>query len=272
RLQQFSVVGSPRVELAVDDQGQELTMAMEPMPDPAALPGGINGGVYYPPYARGLVRQVPLRIKLGERQAKSINEVNGTLTVQALSITPAAQTTVEDVLNSKGKTATGQNGGSIEMVGIEKQGDGLYKVQLRYQQPPGFFPANVPVGAPGGGPVVLPPARGGAVQIQPAGGGAVQVQPVQVQPVQGGVAKPGSSKVSPAAAQGMPVLVDANGKVFTLEQLQRTGRSANGQVTWELTMVFRAGNGVGEPSQMVLLGHRMVTAQVPFHFEHVPLP
>ena len=37
-------------------------------------------------------------------------------------------------------------------------------------------------------------------------------------------------------------------------------------------MIFRAGNGVGEPAQMVLYGHKMVTAQVPFRFEAVQLP
>ena len=70
----------------------------------------------------------------------------------------------------------------------------------------------------------------------------------------------------------MPVLVDANGKPFDVVKSQMSRSMNNGVIVQELTLVFRPGTGVGEPTQMVLLGHRMVTAQVPFRFEAVRLP
>ena len=77
----------------------------------------------------------------------------------------------------------------------------------------------------------------------------------------------------PSNVRGLPVLVDANGKELTLEQMpQRLGKSVNGQVVYEITMVFRAGQGVGEPAQMVLYGHRLITAEAKFAFKNVPLP
>jgi hypothetical protein len=74
------------------------------------------------------------------------------------------------------------------------------------------------------------------------------------------------------AARLLPQLVDANGKVLTLEQIpQRSARVMNGVVVQESTMIFRAGEGVGEPTQVILFGHHKVTAEVPFALTHVPL-
>jgi hypothetical protein len=249
RLQQFSVVGSPRLDKAMDDQGQELALVMEPM---GSDPTGLNVStrtVYYSPYGGVLQRQVALRLKLSEKHAKNLKQLTGTLTVQALSANPEAIISVDEVLKAAGKTAKGQSGGSIEVVNIEKQAGGKYRVQVRYQNPPQFFPVNGPVGAPV--PAAVP---AGAVQIQ------------------GGAAGSGRVK-NPNVNQGLPVLVDAKGKSWTLDQItQRVGRAVNGQYTQEITMVFRADQGVGEPAQMVLFGHRMVTAEVPFRFENVHLP
>src|SRR5205823_9005592 len=62
--------------------------------------------------------------------------------------------------------------------------------------------------------------------------------------------------------QALPVLVDAKGKMLTLDQIpqERAMPFANGGVTTyvrEVTMIFRPAAGVGEPAQMVLLSHRM---------------
>jgi hypothetical protein len=70
----------------------------------------------------------------------------------------------------------------------------------------------------------------------------------------------------------LPVLVDAEGKNLALAEILNAGTSINsGEITQEIYMVFSAGPGVGAPDRLILFGHRLVTAQVPFRFESVPL-
>jgi len=257
RLQQFAVVGTPRLEKALDDLGQQLTLVMEPMP--GNQDGGqanvINGLVQAMPIYINNVgsqpRQVALRIKLGEKQAKALKELAGTVTVQALSAMPEPVITVDNVLKAKGKQATGVNGGMIEVAEIVKQANGTYRVRIKFENPPQLFQANNGL---------VPAVNGMAVQIQVAN--------VQI------VGPNGATVVNSNANQDLPLLVDANGKAWTLENITQRGVSVNnnGQVTQDITMIFRAGQGVGEPAQMVLYGHHMVTAPVPFRFEAVPLP
>src|SRR5206468_10979988 len=103
RLQNFVVTASPRLEKAVDEQGQELALAMEPALDP-------NATVQYQPGSnpynnRVLQRQVALRLKLGDKQAKELTELKGSLAVQALSVLPEALITVPEVAKAAGKKA-----------------------------------------------------------------------------------------------------------------------------------------------------------------------
>jgi hypothetical protein len=254
RLQGFSIVGSPRVDKAVDDLAQELSLAMEPMgvagqPFPNQ-PGYIN--IYNP----GGVRQVALRLKLGQKQAKTISNLTGNLAIQALSPKAEALITVENVMAAAGKTARGQDGGSIEVLSIVKQADGSYRVSIRFDNPPQFLPGQIGAFNGANGGVVVMQANVGVAQVQgPNGGPATSM--------------PGNKN----AATGLPVLVDANGKALELTQIpQRLTRVADGKVVQEITLVFQPANGAGEPARMVLFGHRMVSAQVPFQFHNVQLP
>jgi hypothetical protein len=239
RLQAFTVVGTPRLEKAVDDAGQQLTQAMEPM-------DGVNvvsARIVNPYYAS--VRQLPLRLKVDEKQAGAKVTLTGSLSVQAQWPLPEPLIVVEDVMKAAGKVAKGKTGGSIEIIAIEKMADGNYRVQYRYEQP----------------------AVGGNAFNGPAGGAVVvQAQALPAQKIGG------PSTVRPGAL-GYPVLVDAKGKALELIRQEKIRASViNGKVTQEFTHVFRATNGVGEPVSMVLLGYRTVTAPVPFEFKDVRLP
>jgi hypothetical protein len=259
RLQSFSVAGSPRVEKAVDELGQEMAMVMEPMgPGGQPLAGNKIGYIY--PYNYNGVRQVALRLKVGEKQAKAITTLNGHVTVQAISPEAEPVITVDDVMKSAGKAVKGQSGGMIQVMAIEKQNNGDYRVTIRFDNPPQLIPGLPGVmNGPGAGAGAMP------------GGGVVQVQvQVQGQPAQIVGGRPTTGKQN---AYGLPVLVDTKGKVLELVQIpQRVGRQVDGKFIQEITMVFRPANGATEPARMVLFGHRTVTAQVPFQFENVRLP
>jgi hypothetical protein len=243
-LQGFTIVGSPRIEKALDDLGQELALAMEPM----GTPGHLVMHNPYQLYNPDGVRQAALRLKLGEKPAKTLASLTGNLTFQALNPKSEAIITVPDVLKPAGKAVKGSNGGSIQVMTLEKQNDGSYRVVVRFEQPQ---------------------QQGGAVNIRGGFGGG-QVIIIQ----QGGqqVVMERSASTS-KGNQGLPVLVDAKGKALDLTQVpQRIGRVVDGKYVQELTMIFRATGGVGEPASMVLFGQRLVTAQVPFQFKNLQLP
>jgi hypothetical protein len=255
RLQNFQLLGGVQIDKAVDDQGQSLTAPMDPMPGTGPFGaveqlGAMRGRVAYTisPYLNA-GRMAHVRLKLGEKKAKTLKELSGHISAQLLAA-PQALITVEDVLKAAGKKVKGVGGGGeIEMVSCEKQADGSYKVQFRMEQPPNFIPA------PFQGPV--------APGINNGGGGVVQI---------GGV---GGRRVirSVANTHGLPALVDAKGRSLQLSQVPtRMYRGGFGVLTMEVTMVFRQNDGQGEPAQLVLHGQRNISVQVPFTLRDVPLP
>jgi hypothetical protein len=237
-IQQFYVDGSLRLDKAIDDQGQQLTLVPE-------QPSNHNGQ-FGDPFSQVLFakpRQLVLRLKLGEKPAKSLKKLSGSVTVRGQHPAPEALITLDDVMHAAGKTARGRAGGFLELLNIAKQANGVYTVQIRFE--------DAQQGVPGNGQMIF---------MQGANGGAMQV--IQV-----------NGNLQLGGNPDLPVLVDAKGKKLNLERLPQTvTRLVAGQVSREIHMVFRADAGVGEPTQMVLFGHRMVTATVPFRFENVALP
>src|SRR5262249_13529968 len=123
KLQGFMVTGGPRIDKAVDDQGQKLEPAADAGAPPGAggAPGAGPGGPGIPgagPGGGGLpVPMMPLMpgayggnqrlltvwVKLGEKQAKAIKELTGSITVQARA--PSGPlVSVDNVLKAAGKT------------------------------------------------------------------------------------------------------------------------------------------------------------------------
>jgi hypothetical protein len=201
----FTPGEASRVRSAVDDLGQELT-------------GTLTSNLQALRGARGVVsvNQPVLQIKLGEKEAKSLKELRGELAGQVLAPSDPL-IVVADIFNAVGKTTRGAQGGSIEVLGVEKKGDGEVQVQIRLESPP--FHADG------------------------------------------------------TRASSLPTLVDAKGEGYQLVQVPSRSRRTNGRVvTQELTLLYRANPGQGDPSRLVLNGVRPVSVQVPFAFQNVPLP
>jgi hypothetical protein len=233
KLDQFSVVGSPRVTKAIDEHGQSWNVA----PDP---PGGGNHlpGVYGP---NPLFQHSWLALEMGHKKADFLHELAGTVTIRALEPAVCPFIVVDNVLSATGKPSLG-HGGSINIVSIAKQADGSFKATLVFERPPDHYAADPPSG-PAKAAVVQPPAKANAT-----------AKTAVIRPI----------------SKGVPLLVDADGNALQLTQIpERLVGIFNGLETHQMTMIFKAGPGVGEPAKMVLFGYRMVTAEVPFRFEDV---
>lgn len=90
---------------------------------------------------------------------------------------------------------------------------------------------------------------------------------IQVVQIQGGFTGP------MANPQGMPNLVDAQGKNYQIMQVQNNMTRINNGVARRTYMIqYRAGAGQGDPSRLVLSEPRLTNIAVPFEFKNVQLP
>jgi hypothetical protein len=247
RLQGFTLEGSPTVRKAVDDQGQHLSA----VPDPAGQAVAANAAaVWQTTVAAGgsSARQVAtVRLKLGEKQAQTLRELQGSLTAKVLAPTEPL-VVVDNVLKAAGQTAKGKDGGSLQLLAVNPRPNGDVQLRIRMENLPGRNPLA--------GRVL---------------NGAVQVQRIQVQV--GGVGGAQRIEMIGGSTAGLPSLEDAQGRSYRLVQSPSTSvRVNNGQVTEEMTLVYRPNPGQGEPARLVLNGHRAVTVEIPFTLRNVPLP
>src|SRR5262249_5358333 len=99
---------SLRIDKAVDDQGQKLTQATDP-PDGAGNALGGGGAGFGGGWGRAAVftgvgalhQYLPVRLKKGDKEAKSLKELTGTLTAQVLA-EPEIHITVDNILKASG--------------------------------------------------------------------------------------------------------------------------------------------------------------------------
>jgi hypothetical protein len=249
RLKNFQVVGSPTIEKALDDQGQLLDVRMAA----AGTSNTFNGPYSINPYMTSHLNQVAVHFKNGAKESKTLKELVGKVGVQILTPTEPL-VVVKNVLNAAGTSASGKDGGKLEIVSISRENNDQYRVQVRVDLPQGMNPFGV------NGNVIINNGNGVVIirQVQVNGGGNVIIQNRRV--VRSGV------------GQHTPMLVDAKGKEFNLVATPNSSlRGINGKFSQELTLIFQANPGQGEPSQMVLSGERIETMDVPFRFENVPL-
>lgn len=148
-----------RVGKVTDDQGQSLTQVLPAPVAPGApvpfgggragaggFPGGraqgggaaVFGGAGPDP---GLL--LPLRLKKGTEEAKSLREISGTITAEVLT-EPQPVMTVTDLLKSAGKTVKATEGGSVKIVAIDKQATGSFRVRCELDLPVGAVAPDSP--------------------------------------------------------------------------------------------------------------------------------
>lgn len=247
RLQGVTIVGSPRIDKAIDEHGQILTALM----DGPQLPQANAGIAINRLQAARLLQQNAhlfnnnqVRLKKGPKASKLLKEIKGTLTVQALTAKEPILT-VENILQAAGRKVEGSDGSSIQVQAVDKQANDIYRLQLHLTMP------------------ALANNNPGMGVIQMAGGGVQQIQ-IQVNGGPMGFVNPN---------QNTPDLVDAKGQKLQLVSMpSRNLQINNGAVFQTVTMLFRKQNQQGDPDRLVLSGQRTVTVQVPFVFQDVPLP
>jgi hypothetical protein len=205
-----------------------------------------------------------LRLKKGEKQARLLKELKGTLTAEVLGpIKPVI--TVEKLIEAAGKTFKGEGGASLEVLEAAKGDDDQVTVKLALHPAadatPGFAVAGVAAAplpafpAPGGVLPVVPPAP--AAKLPPprpaAAAGAI---------VAGVPANTQESKIS---------LLDAKGKA--LQTTRHIVSFRGGDKGWEHLHEFTLQLPKGQDTvKLVMSGRTPATIDIPFTLKDVPLP
>jgi hypothetical protein len=233
---------SIRVSRAIDDQGQSLTGKLTFLGKPAAPRGRasvfINGQPVYPddPGPSGQVaRLVPVRLQRGEKPAKMLTELNGTL-VALVQSAPEVLVSVDNPQKAVGQQVSNGEAG-LKVLEMTKSDDGLYTVRFLVESPP----RGVEDGTAG--------ATNGFVMIN---GRVVN-----------------GTNDEPLSAQNF-ALLDDKGKPLEVVRATNTGKRAGS--ARELELAFRPAEGQGEPARLVYTGRRTSIIEVPFTLKNVPLP
>jgi hypothetical protein len=221
RLLEFGAIGIPFFTKIIDDRGQTLSM-IEPEivadadgVNPVRFAGNGNGNINGIMIVNGNVvqlggspiptnpvqRSVPVRIKLGEKEAKTLKEVSGKLTVQALN-EPEILVRVKDISGTAGRSFAGKDGHALHMQAVEKREDGSYRISLAVENP--------------------------GMQMDPFGLRNVRLR--------GNF----NSSLPSGAPTAMPTMIDTDGKEHTAEVIsQMTGRTAEGQTVLNAVLDYR---------------------------------
>ncbi|HEY7327434.1 MAG TPA: hypothetical protein VH592_07340 [Gemmataceae bacterium] len=149
---QWQYYQSIHIDTAVDDQDQKLSQVIPQVEAVAgagagnpgiAVQGAVGGGVKFQQMqmiARqrmmwgGLNQQVPVQLKKGAKEAKSLKELKGTVTAQML--TEARPVITADNLDkAAGKSFKGDEGGEIKIVNVKTE-ENQTSIELQFEQPP----------------------------------------------------------------------------------------------------------------------------------------
>jgi hypothetical protein len=66
-------------------------------------------------------------------------------------------------------------------------------------------------------------------------------------------------------------LRDSKERPFQLVSTEETTQATGLEVTQEFRLVFQSHQGMEEPAHLIYSGHRLVTVEVPFTLNNVPL-
>ncbi len=285
RWQNYTTI---RIDKAVDDQDQKLAQADSP------VPGGVGIGVARPGVVRphivrwtppGMSPTVPVQLKKGDKESKSLKELSGTIAANLLTEVQEC-IAVEKVLEAAGKTVKGTEGGSIKVTDVVQEaardGSELVTILFEPEPPAGVVPEHNPYagGTPQVRPIPLPvrpPVPAGpapaapapppaAPPPPPAGGAAVGIKVgVAIAPVPGTMTFTGPF-------QGL-ALLDDKGNILPVKFLQQFKPGVPGgpaTVTYQFT--YHQEKDKPAPAKLVFQGRKSVTIDVPFTLKDVKLP
>jgi hypothetical protein len=235
-----------RIDRAVDDRGQTLTPSEALVATAASSGVGTevlifwNGFSELPSNLPSGAGQVPVRLRLPDRPSRRLKELQGSIALQ-VQTPPEPLVTVDRLLEAVGQTVQGDDGSSVRLTEVRREGDGQVLLQVEVAPAPrDLFFDGLPVR------IVMTnrgPRRG---------------------PVQGML-------VPPVVGAGQLTLLDARGGKVPLADGTIPAVSASGK-GWEFILAYRPGPGQGEPSRLIYTGRRSATVEVPFTLKDVPLP
>jgi hypothetical protein len=261
-----------RLNKAVDNEDQGLKRAGAADDGPGGGIGGPGGGIGF---ARGLGRDftfcngaslhTSIRLKKGEKQAKTLKQLKGTLTAEVLGpIMPIIS--VDDLLDAAGKTFKGHDGSSLEVLELVKGEDGEITVKLALDPPADFTP-----GIAAAGVAVVAPALGGAPGAVQAPLPAAKLPPAPAAPAGGAIALGGLVEI-PANAQAREIsLVDGHGKAVQTTRHSLNFRGGDKGWTHMHQFTFRLPKDQ-ETIKLIFSGRRPASIELPFTLKDVPLP
>jgi hypothetical protein len=234
-----------RVDKVLDDQGQELSPSEDVAPPPV-LP---QWRTATPPSTGFTLQHLQTRLGAGEKPARSLREVRGTLTGRLYTEQRPVLWT-GDVLTSAGKTFAGKEGGSIRVIDAAKDGPRHVTMHVEIEFPPDVTTQDAP-----GVPLRMRPLRGGAA---PAGGGGMPIMAGPAPAVSGG------------RRVGGLCLLDDKGNAVPPAGLQLTIRRGGAGGVREYTLDFNVAEG-RMPTALVLEGSKVVDVELPFTLKDIRL-
>lgn len=221
-----------RVNRAVDENGRLLTPATGPAGQ------GMDQDIRLILEAETMriesPTQFPVRLKVGDKPAKLLKELKGTVTAH-VQTPPETLLAVDDVLQTNGQTIKGADGSAAHITEATKRAGGQINLRLMIELPP---QNNL--------------AWNGAAQFRVAGrfGNVPQ----------------------PDTAGSTWTLFDAQGKTFYRVGLNESlSANANGGWSQDVRLTFKDQQGAVAPFKLVRTGRRLAIVEVPFALSDVPL-
>jgi len=248
RLLGFRLSGVPSIAKAIDEHGQALSFLIDPPAPPKKEAAPVRPGLAIiddidindTMFGRQPVPTQPsvtVRLQQGDKAARRLKELAGSLTAQVL-VPDSKLATVDNILKAKGKSAEIKGGGRLLVDLIEKTSDSEYRVVMKLENLPGS--AN-------GGPNF---AVNGKLLVA-VNGGFGDYQPLLV-----------DAKGNALTFVGVPSLN------------QEADPMTNMIIKTRVDIRYRVEGKPdhGPPARLVLMGTYVATVAVPFRFVDVPLP
>jgi hypothetical protein len=243
---------------------------------------------------------VAVRLKKGEKEARTIKELKGTLTAQVLTA-DRPYITVQDVAKAAGKTVKG-GGGSIKVLKVTRGDNDQVTVQFELDAPPGVQPSMnaaagwgaMPVPAPGG-PLPVPAAVPVAPAVPPPPPAPPKRPALPLAALLAEEAPPPAAPPAPpplppppppgrmGIAVGMPALgmpgyagyngltlQDEKGGYLPCKIVSVWVAQPGGGAKQTYQLIYRARKDVA--ARLVFSGRRTITIEVPFTLKDVAIP
>jgi ferric-dicitrate binding protein FerR (iron transport regulator) len=252
----------PAPPVRVRPGGRPIPLPVQPPQPPAVV--FQNGGV---------TQTAILRVKKGEKDAKSLKELSGSVNAE-LWAEPTAIITAPEILKAAGKTFKGGQNGQLVIKDVTKNDNGQIDVRLELTAPADVMP----VGGPAAG-AVMPggpfPINGGPVPpgvklgFGAAGGAAVAQPGVIIGGGRGPFIQPGAGAgASPAGLS----LLDDKGNAFDQGNVVPEQINDQNGFRFQWVVSYTPKKGQGDATKLIFMGRKSLSVEVPFTLKDVTLP